>query len=284
MSAQLAQQPEYGLIKPPAYHYDLLLLGGLTLLCGLLGLPLVNGVLPQAPMHTRSLVTLKKHLKPDPSKGGSMPNTASADPPPDPRGLQAGALEAQRQPFPNISKPGAGAAAAGAGSSGHGAVIVASDTPQAAAGQHPYHRQSHLQDLQHLTPSLGHQVGAVCNGHDSASAHSAQYSTRSLNSVHEQSTGSPVSLCQPASPAHAAVGVPAADSKAADVPSMQVLEQRVTNLLQALAVGACLGATPAIQQIPEAVLWGFFAYMALESLPGNQFWERLSLLVTDPAK
>lgn len=33
-----------------------------TLACGLLGIPPVNGVLPQAPMHTRSLATLQKSV------------------------------------------------------------------------------------------------------------------------------------------------------------------------------------------------------------------------------
>ena len=33
-----------------------------TLLCGLLGLPPSNGVLPQAPMHTKSLATLKRQV------------------------------------------------------------------------------------------------------------------------------------------------------------------------------------------------------------------------------
>lgn len=40
----------------------MLLLGATTLLCGLIGLPPVNGVLPQAPMHTKSLATLKRQL------------------------------------------------------------------------------------------------------------------------------------------------------------------------------------------------------------------------------
>lgn len=47
VSAQLAQQPEFNLLKPSAYHYDFLLLGLMTLGCGLIGVPPVNGVLPQ---------------------------------------------------------------------------------------------------------------------------------------------------------------------------------------------------------------------------------------------
>ncbi len=48
VSAQMAQQPEFNLGRPPAYGYDMLLLGAYTLACGLLGIPPVNGVLPQA--------------------------------------------------------------------------------------------------------------------------------------------------------------------------------------------------------------------------------------------
>ena len=49
-------------------------------------------------------------------------------------------------------------------------------------------------------------------------------------------------------------------------------------------VAACLGATPLLQRIPSAVLWGYFAFMALESLQGSQFWERLLWLLTDPGQ
>lgn len=65
---------------------------------------------------------------------------------------------------------------------------------------------------------------------------------------------------------------------------VRVIEQRLSGLLQSLGVAVLLGITPAIRQIPTAVLWGFFAFMALESLPGSQFWERLLLLLTDPKK
>ena len=47
ISSQMAQQPEFSLEKPSAYHYDFLLLGIMTLACGLIGVPPVNGVLPQ---------------------------------------------------------------------------------------------------------------------------------------------------------------------------------------------------------------------------------------------
>ena len=47
VSSQMAQQPEFGLEKPSAYHYDFFLLGIMTIACGLIGVPPVNGVLPQ---------------------------------------------------------------------------------------------------------------------------------------------------------------------------------------------------------------------------------------------
>nr|DAD24255.1 TPA_asm: hypothetical protein HUJ06_025718 [Nelumbo nucifera] len=42
----------FNLRKPPSFHYDLLLLGFLVILCVLLGIPPSNGVIPQSPMHT----------------------------------------------------------------------------------------------------------------------------------------------------------------------------------------------------------------------------------------
>ncbi|KAF5935052.1 hypothetical protein HYC85_026181 [Camellia sinensis] len=65
---------------------------------------------------------------------------------------------------------------------------------------------------------------------------------------------------------------------------VRVNEQRVSNLLQSLLVGASLLAMPAIKMIPTSVLWRYFAYMALDSLPGNQFWERILLLFITPKR
>nr|DAD39618.1 TPA_asm: hypothetical protein HUJ06_013941 [Nelumbo nucifera] len=62
VASQLAQQKEFNLRKPLSFHYDLLLLGFLVILCGLLGVPPSNGVIPQFPMHTKRLATLKHQL------------------------------------------------------------------------------------------------------------------------------------------------------------------------------------------------------------------------------
>lgn len=61
-------------------------------------------------------------------------------------------------------------------------------------------------------------------------------------------------------------------------------EQRVSNLLRSLLLGAAILAMPVIKQIPTSVLWGYFAYMAIDSLPGNQFWERILLLFVTPRR
>lgn len=65
---------------------------------------------------------------------------------------------------------------------------------------------------------------------------------------------------------------------------VEVKEQRLSNLLQAIMVGGCIAAMPLIKKIPTSVLWGYFAFMAIESLPGNQFWERILLLFTAPSR
>lgn len=69
-----------------------------------------------------------------------------------------------------------------------------------------------------------------------------------------------------------------------DLLPVEVKEQRLSNLLQALMVGACVAAMPILKKIPTSVLWGYFAFMAIESLPGNQFWERILLLLTAPSR
>lgn len=69
-----------------------------------------------------------------------------------------------------------------------------------------------------------------------------------------------------------------------DLLPVEVKEQRLSNLMQALMVAACVGAMPLLKKIPTSVLWGYFAFMAIESLPGNQCWERILYLFTAPSR
>jgi hypothetical protein len=74
------------------------------------------------------------------------------------------------------------------------------------------------------------------------------------------------------------------DKDVDDLLPVEVKEQQLSNLLQSLMVVGCLAAMPIIRKIPTSVLWGYFAFMAIESLPGNQFWERILFLFTAPSR
>ena len=60
VSSLLSQNPDFNLKKGSAYHYDFCVLGFNVLLCGLLGIPPTNGLIPQAPLHVRALATIKR--------------------------------------------------------------------------------------------------------------------------------------------------------------------------------------------------------------------------------
>lgn len=50
----------YGTKKPTGYAWDIVLLGATTAMCGILGIPPANGLLPQAPLHSESLMHTEK--------------------------------------------------------------------------------------------------------------------------------------------------------------------------------------------------------------------------------
>ena len=50
----------YGTKKPGGFAWDIVLLGMTTALCGILGIPPANGLLPQAPLHSESLMHAEK--------------------------------------------------------------------------------------------------------------------------------------------------------------------------------------------------------------------------------
>ena len=74
------------------------------------------------------------------------------------------------------------------------------------------------------------------------------------------------------------------DKDVDDLLPVEVKEQKLSNLLQSLMVVGCLAAMPIIRKIPTSVLWGYFAFMAIESLPRNHFWERILFLFTAPSR
>lgn len=60
VSSILAQESEMKLQKASAFHLDLFVLGVGTLLTGILGIPPTNGLIPQAPLHTKSLIVKRR--------------------------------------------------------------------------------------------------------------------------------------------------------------------------------------------------------------------------------
>ncbi|KAJ8560688.1 hypothetical protein K7X08_022548 [Anisodus acutangulus] len=205
VASQMTQQKEFNLKNPSAYHHDILLLGFMTLLCGLTGLSPSNGVLPQSPMHTKSLVVLKRQLirrKMVKSAKESINRKAS-----------------NSEIYGNMQ-----------------AVFVEIDSsPDTTVAKE-------LEDLKDAVMST-----EIENG------------------------GNTGVIFDPEK--HIDVYLP-----------VRVNEQRVSNLLQSALVAASVCAMPVIKKIPTSVLWGYFAYMAIDSLPGNQLWERLLLLFITPGR
>jgi hypothetical protein len=66
----------YGTRKPGGFAWDIALLGTTTALCGILGIPPANGLLPQAPLHSESLMhDDRESISVVGENGGSMSET-----------------------------------------------------------------------------------------------------------------------------------------------------------------------------------------------------------------
>lgn len=211
VASQLAQQKEFNLRKPPSFHYDLLLLGFMTLLCGLIGIPPANGVIPQSPMHTKSLATLKHQL---------LRNR-----------LVATARKAMKM--------------------------------NASLGQLYGNMQEVYQQMQ--TPLIYQEASA-----------------RGLKELKDSTIEAAASMGHLDAPVDESIFD--VEKEIDELLPVEVKEQRVSNVLQSIMVGGCVAAMPVLKMIPTSVLWGYFAFMAIESLPGNQFWERILLLFTAPSR
>ncbi|CAM6106363.1 unnamed protein product [Calypogeia fissa] len=232
VSAQLAQQQEFNLVKPPSYHYDLLLLSFMVLVCGLLGIPPSHGVIPQSPMHTRSLATLRHQLVR--------------------RKLISAAEETMQQ---DVTL---------------GEVYGNLQDVFQQIEKLPNNLAQSKMELKELKPyMLSSSLGAI----SPEGAHLGEQNFRKDQQPHTFDPEVPLSRHQ------------FDPNKVVDLLlPVRVQEQRLSNLLQSLMVAACVGAMPILRKIPTSVLWGYFALMAIESLPGNQFWQRITLLVTSPSR
>ncbi|RDW83374.1 putative hco3-transporter family protein [Coleophoma crateriformis] len=63
VSSITAQAKQFPLKKPGGFHWDFFLLGCTTFVAGILGLPLPNGLVPQAPVHTDSLTNYTTNVQ-----------------------------------------------------------------------------------------------------------------------------------------------------------------------------------------------------------------------------
>ncbi|KAL3439129.1 HCO3 transporter family-domain-containing protein [Aspergillus tetrazonus] len=62
VSSLTAQARHFPLKKPAGFHWDFFLLGCTTFIAGITGLPMPNGLVPQAPVHTDSLTVYETDL------------------------------------------------------------------------------------------------------------------------------------------------------------------------------------------------------------------------------
>ena len=62
-SSVAAQAKQFPLKKPGGFHWDFFLLGCTSFIAGILGIPLPNGLVPQAPVHTDSLTEYRSELE-----------------------------------------------------------------------------------------------------------------------------------------------------------------------------------------------------------------------------
>ncbi|TFY72879.1 hypothetical protein EVG20_g155 [Dentipellis fragilis] len=97
VSSLMAQGAEFPLRKPPGFHYDFFLLGITTFIAGLLGVPAPNGLIPQAPIHTTSLVVMGLPVKDSNDEEDHAPRSSERK---NPRSSEDGRVEAVAEPDP----------------------------------------------------------------------------------------------------------------------------------------------------------------------------------------
>lgn len=80
ISSIICTAKRYNTKKPSGFAWDIVLLGTTTLLCGILGIPPANGLLPQAPLHSESLMHAVRKGDEQSSPVGSTDDNPEAEP------------------------------------------------------------------------------------------------------------------------------------------------------------------------------------------------------------
>ena len=78
ISTIICTSDRYGIKKPRGFAWDIVLLGTTTAICGVLGLPPANGLLPQAPLHSESLLHTQKKTLSVKSEQGEIAETTDS--------------------------------------------------------------------------------------------------------------------------------------------------------------------------------------------------------------
>ncbi|KAH7513577.1 hypothetical protein FEM48_Zijuj12G0215000 [Ziziphus jujuba var. spinosa] len=219
VASQLAQQKELNLRKPPSFHYDLLLLG--FMVCNVMrsyqypSIQWLNGVIPQSPMHTKTLATLKA--------SGRRTNY-------------------NQRSFPLLEWL---------------TLILHLLRDRLVPTSRKCMRKN---------ASLGQVYGSMQEAYQQMQSPLVyqEPSSRELkdSTVQMASTNINVPLDET---------VFDVEKEMDDLLPVEVKEQRLSNLLQSTMVGGCVAAMPFLKKIPTSVLWGYLAFMAIESLPDDAF-------------
>ncbi|XP_021736596.1 boron transporter 4-like [Chenopodium quinoa] len=205
VASKMTQQRDFNLKNPSTYHYDIFLLGLMTLVCGLLGLPPSYALIPHSPMHTKALAVLKRQFlrrKMVESTKASIHERAS-----------------NNEIYGNMQ-----------------AIFLQMDMNKLPNGV-----VKELEDLKQVV-----MKGEIDEKNGSATFDPEKHIENYL--------------------------------------PVRVNEQRLSNLIQSLLLAISVFAMPALKRIPSSLLWGYLAYMAFDSLPGNQFWERIILLLVNKSR
>ncbi|XP_021732094.1 boron transporter 4-like [Chenopodium quinoa] len=202
VASKMAQQKEFNLKHPSAYHYDLFLLGLMTLVCGLLGLPPSYALLPHSPKHIKSLAVLKRQF------------------------IRRKMIESAKE---SIHKN-------------------ASNSEIYGNMQAIFLEMERNKSIDKVVKELENLKEVVMKGESDG-----------------KTTFDP-------------------DKHIENHIPVRVNEQRLSNLLQSLLLGAAVFAMPALKRLPSSLLWGYIAYVAIDSLPGNQFWDRIRLIFVNKSR